>query len=189
MDKKSILAEARFYFAQCVFNTSCQYAAANRFKKKQEFYQRIGLTITIVTVICLALTIVFWETQCSIGLRILSFVGTFLTTASLVFELVTKEDIAYIKFCHLRSAEDYKAIRDQFMDLIRCLKDEQLDCEPEKRLQLLLHDYAFLGKYSLSTNSEDYNEAQSSLGLVGNGESFTWSNQEINRFLPEELQD
>ena len=32
---KAILGEARFYFAQCVFNCSCQYEAYGRYEKER----------------------------------------------------------------------------------------------------------------------------------------------------------
>ena len=56
-------------------------------------------------------------------------------------------------------------------------------------LQQYLHDYSTLGKYSMTTNEDDYKSAQKSLGLNGEGETFTWSKEEINKFLPIELRE
>ena len=56
-------------------------------------------------------------------------------------------------------------------------------------LQQYLHDYSMLGKYSMTTNENDYKATQKSLGLKGEGECFTWSSKEIDRFLPIELRE
>jgi len=48
--------------------------------------------------------------------------------------------------------------------------------------------YSNIGKYSPTTAYEDYQEAQKGLGLKGSSdEEFTWSDEEINRFLPKKL--
>ena len=44
-----------------------------------------------------------------------------------------------------------------------------------------------IGKFSPATTGDDYSSAQKKLGLKNQGEAFTWSNEEIDRFLPEEL--
>ena len=41
----------------------------------------------------------------------------------------------------------------------------------------------------MTTNEDDYKSAQKSLGLNGEGETFTWSKEEINEFLPIELRE
>ena len=47
-----------------------------------------------------------------------------------------------------------------------------------------------IGKYSPATSSGDYINAQRGLGLGNSeGEEFTWSDEEINKFLPSSLRN
>lgn len=50
-----LLGEARFYFAQCVFNTSCHYAAYDRYEKERNKRHNIALTISSLSIISLCL--------------------------------------------------------------------------------------------------------------------------------------
>lgn len=186
---KTILGEARFYFAQCVFNCSCHYATYNRYEKKRNKRHNYALLISVFSIIILSFTVVCWETGWQKFLRILSLLSTILTAASMIFELYNKEDLTEIMCYHKQSAEDYKQLRDSFMDIIRQIKLNVNYEIIEQKLQLCLHDYGILGKYSLSTNEDDYVTAQKNLGLVGVGESFTWSSEEIDKFLPIELRE
>jgi hypothetical protein len=183
-----LLSEARFYFAQCVFNTRCYYAAVDRCIKKRNRRKWIAIAISAVTLILLILHIIFLEKDSSqFWLPILSWIGLFLTAASLTFSYYCSEDLSDTIHIYKQSAEDYKALREQFMDLVRQIKAggeyEKLSME----LQQLLHDYSMIGKYSLVTDTKDYTKAQMSLGLRGQGEAFTWSDEEIDRFLPQAL--
>lgn len=187
MDK--LLGEARFYFAQCVFNTSCHYKAYGRYESERNKRHIIALCISGISIILLCLTVFCWESGCQETLRILSLLGTLLTAASMIFELYNKEDITEFMFYHKQTAEDYKQLRDSLMDVIRQIKSGIDKDVIEDRLHLYLHDYSILGKYSLPTNEQDYINAQKELGLNGEGESFTWSSEEINRFLPIELRE
>ncbi len=184
-----LLGEARFYFAQCVFNTSCHYAAYDRYEKERNKRHNIALTISSLSIISLCLTVLCWETSCQVFLRILSLLGILLTAVSLIFELYNKEDITEVMCYHKQAAEDYKQLRDSFMDIIRQVKSKAEISVVESRLHKCLHDYSILGKYSLPTNEQDYVNTQQSLGLGGQGESFTWSSEEIDRFLPIELRE
>lgn len=187
--KDAFLGEARFYFAQCVFNSSCHYAAYNRYEKERNMRHKWALGISITSVIALCLTVICWETGWQNFLRVLSLLGTALTAASMTFELYNKEDLTEIMCCHKQAAEEYKQLRDSFMDVIRQIKSNIDTNIVEPRLQLYLRDYSAIGKYSLPTNKDDYKNAQKNLGLTGQDESFTWSTEEINRFLPIELRE
>mgnify|MGYP006319156869 FL=1 len=187
MDK--LLGQSRFYFAQCVFNTSCHYAAYNRHEKERDKRHKIALWISGTSILILCLTVLGWETDCQSLLSILSFIGITLTAASMIFELYNKEDLTEIMCCHKQAAEDYKQLRDLFMDIIRQIKSGKDISTLEPILQQYLHDYSTLGKYSMTTNEDDYKSAQKSLGLNGEGETFTWSKEEINKFLPIELRE
>ena len=186
---KALLGEVRYYFAQCVFNTSCHYAAYSRYEKKRECRHISALIISGVSILILCLTIVGWETNCQILLRLLSLTGIIATAATLIFELYNKEDITEFMCYHKQAAEDYKQLRDSFMDILRQIKSDKDIAEIEYRVQKCLQDYSTIGKYSLPTNEEDYKSAQKGLGLSGQGETFTWSPEEIDRFLPWEFRE
>ncbi len=170
---KEILGEARFYFAQCVFNSSCHYAAYDRYECERDKRHTIALWISGTSILLLCFTVTCWESGCQDVLRILSFLGTVLTAASMIFELYNKEDLTEFMCYHKLAAEDYKQLRDSFMDVIRQIKTNVDSNIIEQKLHLCLHDYSILGKYSLPTNGDDYTNAQKTLGLTGQGESFT----------------
>lgn len=186
---KNFLGETRFYFAQCVFNNSCHYAAYDRYEKERRIKHNIALGISAISIIILCLTLFAWETESKKLLSTLSLLGIFATAVSMIFELYNKEDLTEFMCYHKQTAEDYKQLRDIFMDIIRQIKSGVDISLVEPKLQQCLHDYSIIGKYSLSTNNKDYKAAQKKLGLNGQGETFTWSSEEIDRFLPIELRE
>ena len=185
MDK--ILAETRFYFAQCVFNTSCHYAAVERYQKQRSERQKIALWLSSGSVVLLVLTILGWELEWQWLLRFLSFIGLLSTAASLIFEIYNREDLTEFMCYHKVTAENYKGLRDNFMNLIRLIMTKADTCKIEPVLEKYLEEYKMIGKFSPATTGGDYSSAQKKLGLKNQGEAFTWSNEEIDRFLPEEL--
>lgn len=88
---------------------------------------------------------------------------------------------------HKVTAENYKGLRDNFMNLIRLIMTKADTCKIEPVLEKYLEEYKMIGKFSPATTGDDYSSAQKKLGLKNQGEAFTWSNEEIDRFLPEEL--
>jgi hypothetical protein len=55
------------------------------------------------------------------------------------------------------------------------------------RRNALQQEYQSISDLSPSTGEDEYVKAQKLLGLNGSGEQFTWTDKEIDRFLPEEL--
>lgn len=184
---RNILSETRFYFAQCVFNTSCHYSAVERIERERAIRQYWAIGISALSVLVLTGTCWAWEQNYLTALRVLSIIGTTATAASMIFEMFTRSDLTEFICSHKQTAEEYKFLRERFMDLIRHIIDGKTYNNIELQLQQLLNEYSLIGKHSFDTNGDDYNRAQQKLGLKGNGESFTWSNEEIDRFLPEEL--
>jgi len=186
---KHILGEGRFYFAQCVFNTSCHYSAVDRYEKQRTFRLNLAMGITILTIIIMIATILCWECNNTSWLKMLSVISTISSGVSLSFEFYNRADLTEVMFYHKQAAEHYKTLREKFMDLIRQIKSEVPETITEGNMQLNLHDYSLIGRYALQTTSQDYKSAQKKLGLNGGSESFTWSNEEIDRFLPTELRE
>lgn len=184
---RNILSETRFYFAQCVFNTSCHYSAVERIEKQRTNRQNWAIGISSVSVLILVGTCIAWEQNWMPVLRVFSILSALATAASMIFEMFTRSDLTEFICSHKQTAEEYKSLRERFVDLIRQIMDGKPKDSTDSQLQRLLDEYSFIGKHSFDTTGDDYSDAQRKLGIHGSGESFTWSNEEIDRFLPEEL--
>jgi len=186
---KLLLANIRFYFAQSVFMNNCHYKAYGRLEDRKKLVSNIAKLFSSVTLLLLILQIIGLENDYDSFINILAFVGLVLTGSILVFEIINKEDITLIMVQHRNSAEKYKTLRDEYMSLITDVMSNNTDEEIliEKRDELLKR-YSLIGENSPTTTYDDYKNAQESLGLAGNSdEEFTWSNEQIDKFLPEEL--
>jgi hypothetical protein len=186
---KKLLANVRFYFAQSVFNTTCHRKSYNRLEKRKKTISNIVTVFSAITIILLILQVVALENEYKSLITVVAFIGLALTGASLVFELINKEDLSILMYQHKGSAEKYKALRDKYMSLIEEIMSNTTDESVLKiKRDKLLKKYSAIGKYSPETDYKDYTEAQKSLGLKENkDEEFTWSNKEIDKFLPNEL--
>ena len=184
-----ILGETRFYFAQCVFNVKVHYSAHDRIAKARSCKQWIAGAISVGTIVLLVFNIIAWECSCQTILSIVSFAGLVLTAASLSFEVFNRQDLTELMCCHKQAAQDYMSLRDQFMDLIRQIKEGGNLEDVSKQVQVCLRDYSKLGAYALPTTWKDYVSAQKKLGLYRNDEQFTWTSQQIDKFLPIELRE
>ena len=184
-----LLAATRFYFAQCVFMNNIHYKAYARFDSRLNLYRKITNWISGLTLVVIVLHIICLQHEYSKALAIISSCGMILTGASLMFTMYSKEDIGEIKSQHKNIAEEYKSLRDRYMLLIEEIMSNGSD---EKALRSkgegFQRSYSSIGKYSPETTYEDYQGAQKGLGLGKNtDEEFTWSDEEIDRFLPSSL--
>jgi hypothetical protein len=89
----------------------------------------------------------------------------------------------------IRDIERHKKYAERYMDLI---EEAMSSTIPDERIRekrdALQKSYSKLGKNSPQTTGDDYIKAQSNLGLTENNkEEFTWSNKDIDKFLPEQL--
>lgn len=189
-----LLTTTRHFFAQCVFMNSIHYKAYNRLQKRQDMYKNITAWISGSTLVLIILEViafqVFSEKEIlNTILSILSYVGLVLTAVSLLFTMFHKEDISEIKINHRLAAETYKELRDSYLLLIEEIASNKSDIsELRNRSNEYQKQYSSIGKYSPTTTYADYQAAQKSLGLEGNSnEEFTWSDEEINRFLPQRM--
>lgn len=185
-----LLSTVRFYFAQSVFMGNCHYKAYGRLESSRKRFSNISIGITVITVIVLCLQVIgFKEENLKFCLNIASFLGLAATAASIFFQFLTKEDVSLIMWQHKLAAENYQSLRDEYMGLIEAvlsgaLTDEALRFKRDE----LQKRYSALGLYSPTTSYDDYQQTQKGLGLSGNSdEEFTWSNEEIDRFLPKQL--
>lgn len=186
---EKLLANVRFYFAQSVFNTTCHRKAYNRLEKRKKTISNIVTSFSAVTIVLLIFQIVALETDIKPLINVVAYIGLALTGASLVFELINKEDLSILMHQHKAISEKYKALRDKYMSLIEEIMSNTTDDAFLKiKRDKLLKKYSAIGEYSPATVYEDYQKSQKSLGLKSNSdEEFTWSNEEIDKFLPKEL--
>lgn len=184
-----LLSNIRFYFAQSVFNNSCHYKAYNRLEKRKKLISNIAIFFSGTTVILLILQVIGFQNGFGELIKIVALLGLILTGSILVFELINKEDISMLMFQHKSAAEKYKGLRDEYMSLIEEVMSNNIGENILKtKRDKLQRRYSALGEYTPSTTYEDYLGAQKALGLDGNSdEEFTWSVDEIDKFLPKEL--
>ncbi|GBU25377.1 hypothetical protein R83H12_02020 [Fibrobacteria bacterium R8-3-H12] len=184
-----LLANVRHYFAQSVFNTTCHFKAYNRLQKKKNRVSIFIAVISTITLFTLILQIIGLEQKCQIVLNIVSFVGLLLTGTCLTFEWFNKDDYIQEMYYHRTYAEKYKSLRDEYMSLIEeIMSNSSSDEQLRNKKNTLQEKYSNIGELAPSTTNEDYKQAQIGLGLGENRrEEFTWSDKEINRFLPEQL--
>jgi hypothetical protein len=184
-----LLASVRFYFAQSVFNSNCHFKAYNRLSKEKKCVSIFVASISAATLILLILQIIGLEQKCQPLLNILAFIGMLLTGISLGFEFFNKDDKAQEIFQHKMFAEKYKGLRDEYMGLIEeIMSNSSSEVVLRSKRDDLQKRYSAIGENAPETTTDDYQEAQKGLGLIGNsGEEFTWADEEINKFLPENL--
>jgi len=185
----NLLAITRFYFAQNVIMNRIHYKSYERLNKVIERNRIIISLIASATLIVIILQVVGFETGNTRLLSILSFCGMVLTGTSLVFQMFSNSDISEIKFQHKTQAENYKSLRDQYMSLIEeIMSKSSSESKLRAKHKELQSMYCKIGKSSPATTPKDYTNAQSALGIGKNSdEEFTWSDSEIDRFLPVNL--
>lgn len=184
-----LLANVRFYFAQSVFMNNCHYKAYDRLKKKKRTINTFVVSVSAATLILLILQIIGLERKDQDFLNLLAHIGLLVVGTSLIFEMFNKDDVAMVLVQHKIFAEKYKSLRDEYMSLIEEIMNNS---KPENELRLmkdaLQKKYSSIGEHAPETTGKDYESAQKNLGASGNSdEEFTWSDEEINKFLPKQL--
>lgn len=183
---ETLLSNVRFYFAQSVFMTTCHYNAYGRYVKKRKRSTNTVIALSIVTILLLILQVIGLQTTCLPLLGTVSLIGLVLSGTSLVFEIANKEDSASLMFQQKIYAEKYKSLRDEYMSLIEeIMSGNVLESELRVKRDAMQKRYSSLGENAPPTNGDDYKKAQLGLGLKGSdSEEFTWSDKEIDKFLP-----
>jgi hypothetical protein len=182
---EKLLSNIRIYFAQSVFNSKCHFKAYDRLIGKKKHLSLFIKIISGFTLFVLILQNIGLQNQIPILVHILSVSAMVLTGISLSFEIFNKDDISQSISQQKKYGEKYKILRDKYMSFIEevmsnALTDEQMR-EKRDELQKIYNE---LGEDSPQTTPKDYEKAQIALK---NNEEFTWSDKEIDRFLPEHL--
>ncbi len=184
MDLKN-LSIVRQTFANVVFTHKVQEIAA-------EFQQRKTLYVKIANIILVSIVLVLLFFQASYYQKVwLSYAGAGITIAEIIF-LIIQLTFSFEQqmTMHKNSALKYMGLRDCYRSLIVDIMNDKIALETilSKR-NLLQREYQVISDLSPQTGSKEYKEAQKRLNKRGvvEGEEFTWSDEEIDRFLPETL--
>lgn len=182
MDKNN-LSIVRQTFASTVFTHQVQEVAAFN-KRKKVFVVKI-INIILVSFVLILLIL---QTQYP-NEPLFAYLASGLTLCEVIFLIIQLTfNFEQDSLLHKNSALKYMALRDRYRLLITDIMNEKA---PKKELiaqrNALQQEYQSISDLSPPTGEIEYLQAQKLLGLDGKGEQFTWSDKEIDRFLPEEL--
>lgn len=184
MDKKN-LAIVRQSFAQAVFTHQVQEAAANR---NLVYVRRMKIINVAMTAAVLVLIILQASHPEFLLFSIFATCFSVAEIAFLIVQLTYSFDDKMLS--HKSAALEYMALRDKYRLLITDIMNQKISIDMicDKR-DILQAEYQQASNRSPITTSKDFDTAQLRLNKRGKvaGEQFTWSNEEIDRFLPEEL--
>lgn len=182
MDKNNA-SIIRQQFAQCVFAHKILEKATDRAEGANGKIKYANVVILAFVVIFIILPIKFPE------YTLLNNVAISITIFEILFVYMQKE------FSFEDRAREYKKfalkfleLRDKYRNFIVDIANELGKEEISIKRDLLQEQYQIISSLSPQTNDDDYKEAQ--FVLLGNNnsdEEFTWSDEEIDRFLPKEL--
>lgn len=181
--EKNNLSVVRQQFAQCVFNHKIHEKASDRLDALQD-------KIKWVNIIILTSVIVFLILQIKHPNNFLfGSISIAITIFEILFLFIQKEfSIEDRAKEHKKIALQYLGLRDKYknfvVDIINHLESEKI----VSKRDLLQDQYQIINSLSPQTTYTDYEKAQLDLlGKTNKDEQFTWSNAEINRFLPKDL--
>lgn len=161
-------------FAQCVFNHQVYEFAASRARRKENIVKVISL--------CLVLTTLLSLTNPSFP----DIAGQIAGIAEIVLQLAQWYfGIGNSPIANEETARQYLALREKYLALIVDYKSNFLsDKELILSKKALNEQYIYISESAPQTEAKDYRKAQNALGTNGGGEGYTWSDKEIDRFLP-----
>ncbi len=181
--EKNNLSIIRQQFAQCVFNHKIHEKASDRLDALQHKIKWINIILLAFVVVFLVLQIKYPDNFLfgSISIAVTIFEILFLyIQKEFSIEDRTKE--------HKKIALQYLGLRDKYKNFV---VDVMNNLENEKvisKRDLLQEQYQIISSLSQQTKDEDYTKTQINLlGKTNTDEEFTWSDAEINRFLPKDL--
>ncbi|MDP2709388.1 MAG: SLATT domain-containing protein [bacterium] len=184
MDIKN-LSIIRQSFASTVFTHKVQEIASEN-QEKNVFIIKI-INIIIVSIVLILLIIQASNPEN----LIFSFIGAGITVAEIIFLIIQLSfNFEQKVIMHKNSALKYMGLRDAYRSLITDVMNEIIQTnEIVGRRDLLQREYQIISDLAPQTSNKEYSEAQKRLNKRGavSGEEFTWSDEEIDWFLPESL--
>ena len=183
MDLKS-LAATRFQFAQSVFNHKIQEKAADRKYEYAKWFKVIQLILTLLVITVLVAQAAGFNNS------FISLVGIISAGIEIAFIII---DLTYgfekQAASHKSYALKYLELRNKYQALIAdTMAVKGSSPTNNARREALSEAYNMLSD-APQTTPADYVQAQRALGTAGvsGGEQYTWSDKEINKFLPPQL--
>ena len=179
------LSIVRQTFANTVFTHTVQEIAAG-------YQERCAFWVKIANIVLVSIVLVLLFLQASHPDQIMfSYIGAGVTIAEVIYLIIQLSFSSEQRMImHKSSALKYLGLRDCYRSLITDIMNENLSNETIiARRDSLQHEYQVICDLAPQTGQKEYNEAQKKLNNRGivRGEEFTWSDKEIDRFLPELL--
>ena len=119
-----------------------------------------------------------------------SYIAVGITMLEIIF-LIVQLNFNFSKKVseHKISALKYMALRDKYKNLIVDIVNGDLsNTEIRDKRDALQSEYQIISDIAPETDPKDYKKAQEKLfGKEKDGEEFTWSEEDIDRFLPDAL--
>ncbi len=179
------LSIVRQSYANTVFTHQVQEVAACEAVKKNGGINAWNIIIVSIVLVLLLLQVYFQN------ILLFTYIGSGVTVAEIVFlviQLTFNYDQKYT--LHKNSALKYMQLRDKYRLLITDIMNNSISTQDQiiKR-DSLQAEYQILCDLSPQTGEKERKEAQRILNKRGviDGEQFTWSDEEIDFFLPELL--
>jgi SMODS and SLOG-associating 2TM effector domain family 4 len=184
MDIKN-LSIIRQSFANTLFTHKVQEVASELQEKKANNIRVLNIIFTGIVLVLLVL-------QAAIPTALLlSYIAAGVTVGEIVFLVVQLTfNFEQKAVLHKNSALKFMGLRDSYRLLITDIMNENLDSSIiVARRDTLQHQYQVICDLAPQTSCKEYTEAQKRLNKKGavSGEEFTWSDEEIDWFLPEGL--
>ena len=181
---QSLLSEVRFMFAQSVFGHTIQNMAAVRKEAYSRWFNWFQIALTFAVIIILGVQ--------AMGVREswLNIIGIISAVMDLAFIVVNLTfGFSDQAAAHRTAARKYLALRGQYLSLITDIISSKTKSQLlYSRRDALNETYRNLSD-SPPASTADYVDTQHALNTSGNDgeEQFTWSDTEIDRFLPSGL--
>lgn len=180
-----LLAVVRRMFAQAVFTHKVQEVAAER-KEERAKRQKVGHIFLVALILGLLVAqAAYLETP------LFSLAGILLGIADIIFLIVQLSfNLEQQAALHKVAALRYLDVRDDYIALIGdVMGGKAATKELMLRRDALQKEYQSICDMAPRTGQKEYEDAQVRLNKRGivKGEQSTWSDNEIDHFLPEEL--
>ncbi len=179
------LSIVRQTFANTVFTQKVQEVACEFQEKNSTVVKIINLFLVLIV-----LTMLVVQAYNPSNLSY-SYLGAGITIIEIIF-LITQLNFNFEQkaILHKNSALKFMGLRDEYRSLIADIMNNSYSIkEIIIKRDHLQNKYQTICSFSPQTGRKEYQEAQKRLNKRGvvEGEDFTWSDEEIDRFLPKTL--
>lgn len=179
------LSTVRQSFANTVFTHKVQEIAAEHQEKKAFWIKILNIILVSLVLILLFLQAKFPQ------IILITYIGVGVTISEIIF-LIIQLTFSFESrmITHKNSALRFLGLRDNYRLLIADIMNERVSRKDlTARRDVFQKEYQIICELAPQTGSGEYFEAQRRLNKKGEvqSEEFTWSDEEIDRFLPEKM--